>query len=319
MYSRALIFAVLTPLILVGGMACQPASTKQKKPSRVRSPRLEFEQAQTPKAADFGEDWDAVEGLLSSGSGSGETGRKATISEALGSRPVVPRYGISVATFSSDTHQAEGNEYIRRLGMLIPGMREELSLYSEPTQSMVLYGDYEGWDDPDVREATTKLRNFRVQGRKLFDTPILTEVVPPRDPATIDPIELLSLRINYPEARTLYTIEIAVWGDFESGKMPRERRRRISEDYARSLRSAGHKAWFHHDELKQISTVTIGVFDHRAVDSASGIRSPAVERVIEKFPMRLINGEPLMIPVIRGDPGSGARPQKPILVEVPKL
>ncbi|MDG2093785.1 MAG: hypothetical protein P8J89_00745 [Phycisphaerales bacterium] len=299
-------------------MACQPASNKKKVPSQVRSPRLELGQKEQSDEVDFGEDWDAVEGLLSSG-GSGtkeEVMRQAVV---LGTKPTAPRYGISVATFTSEAHRAQGNEYIRKLGLLLPGISEELSLHSESDQSMVLYGDFEGWDDPNVRDATTKLRNVRIQGRKIFETPILTEVVPPRDPATIDPIELLSLRLKYPEARTLYTVEVAVWGDFESGDLSSERRRQISEDYARSLRTAGHQAWFHHDEIKQMSTVTIGVFDHRAVDAESGIRSPGVERVVDTFPMRLVNGQPLMIPVIRGDLGSGTRPQKPMLVEVPHL
>ncbi len=319
MQSRPLIFALLIAVILLCGLACSPASTQKKTPSRVRAPRLELTQAAKPEEVDFGQDWDAVEGLLSSGGGSGKPAQNPMQASDLGTKPMVPRYGICVATFSDVNHRVEGNEYIRRLGLLLPGISEELSLYSESDNSMVLYGDYEGWNDPDVRDDTAKLRNVQIQGRKIFDTPILTEVTPPRDPATIDPIELLSLRLKYPEARTLYTVEIAVWGDFESGELPPDRRRRIAEEYARSLRSAGHKAWFHHDELKQMSTVTIGVFDHRAVDAASGIRSPAVECVVETFPMRLVNGEPLMIPVIRGDPGSGSRPQKPMLVEVPRL
>ncbi len=318
MQSRHLFFALLATSILVGGVACQPASNTRKATSKVRAPRLELNQTEPSKEADFGEDWDAVEGLLSSG---GSSNDEDLLREAVvqGTKPTVPRYGICVGTFTSEAHRAEGNEYIRKLGLLLPGISEELSLYSETDLSMVLYGDFEGWNDPTVREATTKLRNVRIQGRKIFETPILTEVMPPRDPATIDPIELLSLRIKYPEARTLYTVEIAVWGDFESGELSTDRRHRIAEDYARSLRSAGHQAWFHHDEIKRMSTVTIGVFDHRAVDAESGIRSPAVERVVEKFPMRLVNGEPLMIPVIRGDLGSGTRPQKPMLVEVPEL
>jgi hypothetical protein len=68
-----------------------------------------------------------------------------------------------------------------------------------------------------------------------------------------------------------------------------------------------------------MSTVTVGVFDHRAIDAASGIRSPAVERVLGQFPVRLVNGEALNIPVNRNDPGAGTKPQKPFLVEVPKL
>ena len=319
MLSRLLFHAVLIAFIVPIPIACQPVGSKTNRNQGVRAPQLEFKHESGSAEDDFGQDWDAVEGLLSGGKMSPQERQPAQASQGSNQRSQVPRYGICVATFSNDAHRAEGNEYIRRLGMLLPAISEELSLYSETDKSMVLYGNFNGWNDPLVRDATQQLRAIRIQGQQIFETPILTEVIPPRDPSSIDPFELLFLRVNYPEARTLYTVEIAVWGDFESGELPPERRRSIAEEYARSLRSAGHQAWFHHDELKQMSTVTIGVFDHRAIDAASGIRSPAVERVVEQFPRRLINGEPLMVPVIRGDPGSGTRPQKPILVEVPNL
>jgi len=130
---------------------------------------------------------------------------------------------------------------------------------------------------------------------------------------------LISVRENYPNVRVLYTIEVAVWGDFGGGVLKDNERRRLAHDYAQALRQDGHQAWFDHNERKKLSTVTVGIFDHTAIDSDSGIHSDAVERVLRQFPARLVNGELLMEPVSPGDPGAGTRVQKPRMVEVPKL
>ena len=111
-------------------------------------------------------------------------------------------------------------------------------------------------------------------------------------------MELLSARRTYPNARVLYTVEVAVWGDFGGGLLADNERRRLAQEYAQSLRRAGHKAWFHHNERKKMSTVTVGIFDHSAIDSDSGIHSDAVERVMSQFSARLVNGELLMEPLI---------------------
>ncbi|MEE2906608.1 MAG: hypothetical protein VX527_02140 [Planctomycetota bacterium] len=305
-------------LLLAG---CQGASQgdTDKKVAGIRPPQFAEEEEVSESEVDFGENWDAVEGLLSRGPDQGSSATTPEPVKRAYSAPQVPRYGICLATFTNDDHVVSAREYIRRIGLLMPQMMEELSVHVDKDHSKVLYGDFKGWQDPTVGKVTRELRAIRIQGRPLFLTPILTEVIPPRDPRSIGPMELLSVRLTYPDIRTLYTVEVAVWGDFDSGQLSDTQRRRLAEDYARSLRQAGHQAWYDHNERKKMSTVTVGIFDHSAIDPDSGIHSEAVERVMSRFPARLVNGELLMEPVSPGDPGAGTRVQKPRMVEVPRL
>jgi len=158
-----------------------------------------------------------------------------------------------------------------------------------------------------------------VNNRQIFPQAMIAELKVPRDPRTVPDNELVSLRIKYPDVRTLYTLEIAVWGDFESGEYPPARRRSAAEGYANALRQQGMPAFFYHDDARQMSMVTVGVFDHRAMDASTGIKSPEVERFLMQFPQRLVNGEPLIDLYDPQDPAKGGRPQQPSLVEVPLL
>lgn len=304
----------------LGLIGCQGAAKQSSASTRqIRPPQFE---ESAPMELDMGDDWDAVEGLIG---GSSLKPRRSSDSsddnsnQRLAALPQPPRYAICLATFTSGDHRLEGQQYLKRVSMLVPDMATDLSLHTDQAGSLVLYGEFDGWKDERVADVTKRIREVQIQGRPLFLNPILTEVLPRRDPATIGPNELLAVRLRHPEVRTIYTLEVAVWGDFESGKLTDARRRRLAEDYAGSLRDLGHQAWYHHDHVKKMSTVTVGVFDHRAIDAASGIRSPAVERVMGQFPARLVNGEVLNIPVSRNDPGAGTKPQKPFLVEVPRL
>ena len=317
---------VFAGLLLVAGLflglsGCQDSgkTTSSSSARQIRPPQFE---ESAPAQLDMGEDWESVEGLIGGGSlkprrQSTDSGERS--SGRLAGIPEPPRYAICLATFTSGDHRLEGQQYLQRVSMLVPDMTSDLSLHTDEAGSVVLYGEFDGWKDERVADVTKRLRAVQIQGRPIFINPILTEVVPKRDPSTIGPNELLAVRLRYPEVRTLYTLEVAVWGDFESGQLNDDRRRRLAEDYAASLRDLGHQAWYHHDPVKKMSTVTVGVFDHRAIDAASGIRSPAVERVMGQFPVRLVNGEVLNIPVNRNDPGAGTKPQRPFLVEVPRL
>ncbi len=309
---------ILIWLAGVSVMGCQPATPSARK--QIRPPRLAEQPAEE---LDFGDDWASVEGLLGGGGGRQRPGqpgveRPAMVSDRASRPPRAPRFGICLATFTDPDHRRSSQLYAQRIGMLVPDMADGLSLHSDDAGSMVLFGDYSGWQDPSVAETTKRLRLVQVEGRPLFLNPILTEVTVPRDPSDIGPLELLSLRVQFPEIRTLYTLEVAVWGDFGGGELADDERRRLAEDYARLLRGQGHQAWYHHDESKRMSTVTVGAFDHTAIDAASGIRSAAVERVLAGFRARLVNGEVLMIPVSRNNPAAGMKPQQPFLVEVPQ-
>ena len=129
----------------------------------------------------------------------------------------------------------------------------------------------------------------------------------------------MSVRQLHPNVNPLYTLQVAVWGDFESGKLTLEQIHQKAEAYTTELRVKSFEAYFHHDDDQRLSVVTIGVFDRRAIDPQTGFFSPEVEALIHRFPAHLVNGEPLMEIKNRRDPRRSRQPQTPRLVEVPKL
>ena len=79
-----------------------------------------------------------------------------------------------------------------------------------------------------------------------------------------------------------------------------------------------HEAFVYHDDTQRLSMVTVGLFDHTAVDPQSGIHSPDVSAVLDEFPIHLVNGEPLKVPIDPRRPKLGSAPQSPKLVLVPR-
>ena len=213
----------------------------------------------------------------------------------------------------------EADRYRQRLAMLVPTLSSGLRVCTVAEGSLVVYGDYSGWRDAKAREDLKRLRDLTVNERQLFPTAMLTEIKPVRDPASIGEDELLWVRVQYPDVRVLYTLEVAIWSDFESGTLTADQRRREAVRHARMLRQQGFPAFHHHDEVRNMSMVTIGVFDHSAIDASSGLKSAKIERLMLDFPQRMVNGEPLMTLYDPQDPSKGGRAQPPRLVEVPKL
>jgi len=273
---------------------------------------------------DLGQDWDSIEDRLGVASASHRRQRASSSPVDLpagGSKTGDPSsgFGIVLATFTSTAHADQAVEYRRKLGILLPSLDPGLRTHPDSRGSLVVFGSYTDWTDPDARADVQRLRNLTVNNRQIFPQAMIAELKVPRDPGTVPDNELVSLRIKYPDVRTLYTLEIAVWGDFESGEYPPSRRRSAAEGYARALRQQGMPAFFHHDDARQMSMVTVGVFDYSAMDASTGIKSPEVERFVRQFPRRLVNGEPLIDLYDPQDPAKGGRPQPPRLVEVPLL
>ncbi len=273
---------------------------------------------------DLGQDWDSIEDRLGVASASHRRQQASSSPVDLpagGSKTGDPSsgFGIVLATFTSTAHADQAVEYRQKLGILLPSLDPGLRTHPDSRGSLVVFGSYTDWTDPDARADVQRLRNLTVNNRQIFPQAMIAELKVPRDPGTVPDNELVSLRIKYPDIRTLYTLEIAVWGDFESGEYPPSRRRSAAEGYARALRQQGMPAFFHHDDARQMSMVTVGVFDYSAMDASTGIKSPEVERFVRQFPRRLVNGEPLIDLYDPQDPAKGGRPQPPRLVEVPLL
>src|SRR5690606_587451 len=105
--------------------------------------------------------------------------------------------------------------------------------------------------------------------------------------AQLSPHDLRSLRRQFPNTNPLYTLDVAVWAASVQAGFPWPERKRRAEAYAAQLRQQGIEAYFYHNEASQISSVTVGKFDRRAVDQRSGFSSPEVRAMLEKFPRRL--------------------------------
>lgn len=317
---------VLLPVLLLHGMGCQPAAPTRSGPvstlNTAKSDQRMLPGEESEASLDFGEDWDVVEQHLGGRPGrpAGSTGSVGLdlSAQTTGASHRIG-YGIVLGSFGSMEHGMEAGQYLDRLSILVPTLASGLRTCTVAEGSLVVYGDYSGWRDPEARDDLKRLRDLTVNGQQLFSTAMLTEIKPVRDPASIGEDELLWVRVQYPDIRVLYTLEVAIWSDFESGVMTTDQRRREAIRYARALRQQGFPAFYHHDEPRNMSMVTIGVFDHSAIDASSGLKSAQVERLILDFPQRMVNGEPLVTLYDPQDPSKGGRPQPPRLVEVPKL
>jgi len=202
------------------------------------------------------------------------------------------------------------------LVQVVPPLRDKTTVHVDDKGSMVVFGQYEGWDDPLAAADMRTLQNLRVNEKRIFGAIVRTDVRPRRADAELHPHELVALRRRHPDVRTIYTLEIEVWGSFDSGAMTPPERRRLAEQRVATLREEGVPAFFHHDPVKDLSTVTVGAFGDDALDPSSGLVSLDVEQWQHRFPNRLINGEELRLPV-QGQPELGTVTQRSRLVLVP--
>ncbi|MDG1838920.1 MAG: hypothetical protein P8I91_08980 [Phycisphaerales bacterium] len=259
------------------------------------------------------DEWLAMEQMLSTNGADPTPAPKST--SATITRPV-SFHTLVLRTFQGDDGTA-ARQWHKQLGTLVPPLQPKLAVHVDRKGSVVVFGVYEGWEDPQATIDMKTLRDVRVNDKKIFGAIVRTDVRPRRTKEQIHPQELIALRVRYPDARTIYTLEIGVWGDFDSGQLTPEVRRQRAESRVAALRSEGVPAFFHHDPTTELSTVTVGAFGEDALDPSSGLMSVEVERWQQQFPNRLTNGEKLNLP-IQGQPQLDAVPQRSRLVLVPE-
>jgi hypothetical protein len=244
---------------------------------------------------------------------------------ASGPQPASPRWnepiegswhGLALQTFPGDLDGQAAADWSRQLAAVVPPLAPKLRTHVGGKGSMVLYGRYSDWDDPQAGTDMEFLRGIRVNNKRIFGPIVRTEVHPRRNLDTLHPHELLTVRTQFPDGRTKYTLEIEIWGDFDSGMLSEADRRRQVESKVAALRAQGIPAYFHHDPISDLSTITVGIFDEQALDPASGLVSSEVEQWQRRFPTRMTNGEELRLPV-QGQPSLGVVPQRTRLVLVP--
>ncbi|MBT8486229.1 MAG: hypothetical protein HKO59_14735 [Phycisphaerales bacterium] len=254
---------------------------------------------------DFGEDWIELESTAD-----------ATAATPVGTPRRAVRTGywtVVLRTFSGENQGTAANNMVGSVGRLDPRLADA-HIHATPKGSMVVYGIYDDVDDPEAQTALEWIKAIEIRDRPVFPRAMLTRIGAMG--AQFRPHELMSVRRKYPRVNPLYTLQVAVWIRDESQRA--DDARRAAEAYVQALRSQRHEAYVHHDDAKGLSMVTVGLFDHTAIDGQSGFLAPEVETLMRSFPSHLVNGEPLMEYIDRRQPALGTRVQAPKLVLVPE-
>ena len=230
----------------------------------------------------------------------------------------VDEYAIVVATFTGQQHAQSASAMKTQLAMQYPEFGHSLALRPRSRGSVLSFGNYKGYDDPKAQKDMAQLRRMvSPQGRALFAQVLLMKFKPPRSTYNLHPYDLWTVRREFPVMVPIFTLEVAVWGDFDSGQFPTERRRKVAEEYAGQLRKKGFEAFFYHNDDVGLSSVTVGLFGHNAVDAETGFYSPEVDAMISRFPVRLVNGQEVQEYFDPSNPSLGSNVQQPGLAEVP--
>jgi hypothetical protein len=226
------------------------------------------------------------------------------------------RWGIVLATVGDDGHEKVAAALRDRFAAAYPAL-EQAYVRSTPRGSVVMVGQFKGPDDPAARPALEQVKAISTDGQvRPFARAYISRVQTASESS--GPLDLANARRKNPRVNPLFTVQVAMWSDFDSDTIPMDEIRRKSESYAQSLRLRGHEAYVRHDEDKRTSIVTIGAFDSTAYDPRSTLFSPPVERIFREFPFMLVNGEELLQPPQKGMPaGTPPSRQPAVLIEIP--
>ena len=236
-----------------------------------------------------------------------------------GSRTRAPSilWSVVLETYTGPGHAEAAATMVRELPRVSPEL-SAANVRSKTDGSTVVYGAYAGVQDADAQRDLAWIKGIEIQGRKVFPMAMLSRFRTQGPAMALHPYDLMNARKRFPRVDPLYTMEVAVWGIFGAGSPTMDEIQRSAEAYCMQLRTSGNEAFFLHDEGKQLSIVTVGLFDSRAIDMRSGFYSPDVDALFQRFPAHLYNGEPLNELIDRDRPYRGTKVQTPRLVLVPE-
>ncbi|MCI0364305.1 MAG: hypothetical protein L0219_10510 [Phycisphaerales bacterium] len=266
----------------------------------------------------FGEDWAAAADSRKKPADQKPGGTTSDASRSDDAASSSSIWTLVLATFTDANHVTDAQNMLAQLPVVareVVGAR----IHTSAKGSMVIYGQYSGRDDEAAKADIERLKRITHQNRQVFSRVILTHLDLRLVQAQLHPHDLLSARRLHPKVDPLYTLDVAIWDDFDSGKISYDQIRRSAESYAAQLRAKGFEAYFYHDDANTRSIVTVGLFDRRAIHPTSGLYSQEVVDLISQFPARLANGEPVYEFKDKYRPKDGTKPQTPVLVLVPSM
>jgi len=228
------------------------------------------------------------------------------------------QFAIVVATFTGDASHESAAASQSMLAKHYPTLGRGLTIRPRSRGTVLTFGNYESYQDSVAKKDMSILRSMKSpQGKPLFGQVLLLKFKPGRQLQNLHPYDLWTARREFPKIVPLFTLEVAVWGDFDSGQYPLKRRQTKAEQYASELRSKGFEAFFYHNDDGEISSVTVGLFGPSAIDPETGFYAPDVEALLSRFSERLVNGQPIQIYFDPNNHALGSSIQPPCLAEVP--
>ena len=224
---------------------------------------------------------------------------------------------IAIATFSGIGHAQQAHRALAQIANRATDLSNNLAVHSNEKGSMVIYGHYASFDDPAMRRDQKRLKQYTVDGKRIFGLVLPAQLRAPLHLDTMDPLNLHVVRLRNPNVRALYTLEVAWWG-------PTEDRRGVpnadaaAESMARTLRRSGHEAFFLHQPHRRRHSVCVGVFDYQAIDASSELESIQVIQTRRSFPSVQINGTRQTVPLDARRPNGPSKPLAPALIDIPR-
>ena len=226
------------------------------------------------------------------------------------------RWSVLLGTFSDEDHRARAEAFRGEIGRQYP-MLASAFLEARRGGTIVVYGRFPEPSDPAAQESLALVKGLGSDGARPFPTAMLVRRSAGPDAGPPGPLDLRTLRAQFPRHRQLQSLQVGVWSTFGTREVTPEWVRRSAEQYARQLRGQGYEAWYYHDLDREASVVTIGRFGPDAYDSRSTLYSPEVERLMRVFPKMLVNGDEVLVPENPRNPTGRRRPMRPLLIEVP--
>jgi len=228
------------------------------------------------------------------------------------------RWSVMIATFTQPDHAERADAFRAQLVREYPELAQA-SVVRVGRGSAIAVGRFGAPGEKEAQAELKRVKAIERNGGRPFAGAMLLRASTDSLPGAVKPHDIRNLRARHPKMRNLQSLQVAAWSTFGEKGVDYAEMRRAAERYCAELRARGHEAWFHHDEDRETSVVTVGAFDERAYDARSTLFAPEVEDLMRKFPAHLTNGEPVLILSDPRNPRGPSRPQACRLVEVPQF
>ena len=227
-----------------------------------------------------------------------------------------PEWSVWLASFTEQGHAAAATAMreaiVARYPMLLASR-----VCAVENGSVIVFGSFVGLDDPNAKPAIKMVKDIEENGVRPFARSYLIRLQTTSNNKP-GPYDLSKVRVRFPNVVPLFTVKVATWSDFKSDEIPFAEIQSKAEAYCAKLRLQGFEAYVKNDADDRSSIVTIGVFDSSAYDARTTLFHPDVEQILKKFPVLLVNGEPLLEPPPRGLQNAKPTAKACVLIEIPR-